>query len=123
MAALSATAEEVAMLASADLATPASWGDAVPPEEKPAVQWAKVGRKRLSVERPDPSKVSKTGSQVTVANRFAVLADSTDSSLIEDDPELDLAGSSLSSLSMDGYMEGFVAAMDMPPGPKGVGGD
>ncbi|KAJ8347199.1 hypothetical protein SKAU_G00286000 [Synaphobranchus kaupii] len=64
---LSLAAEGVAMLTSADMETPMSWGDCPSSEERPVTEWAKVAvRKRSLSGGSDHHKLLKADHQLTV---------------------------------------------------------
>ena len=74
------------------------------------------------MERPDPSKFHKSGSQVTLSNRFAALSDAPEASLAGEDLDMDLAEGS-SSLCLELDMEGFAEVIGLPSGGQAGGGE
>ncbi|KAJ8352366.1 hypothetical protein SKAU_G00238420 [Synaphobranchus kaupii] len=72
---LSMSSEGAALLTSVDLETPLSWVDCLPSEEGSVAEWAKVSvRKRSLSGDSDPHKLLKAGHQVSLENRYSVLA-------------------------------------------------
>lgn len=121
---MSASAEEVAGLASVDLQTPPSWRDSENPEED--MEWAQAqGKERAAGERSTPPKMHKASPEVTLSNRFAVLADVLERYVPpEESPDKDL-GVALSMVSLDWDPEDFGEPYDedvcFPPGDQGKG--
>ena len=89
-----------------DLETPPSWGDIADAEE--SMKWAKVaGRKRASDENADPSKLHKSGSEVTLSNRYNALTFIDEGSL-DSDENLGQGGRQSPCSALEWDMGGFM---------------